>query len=167
MCQALFWSLGDTAVNRREQTKSWCFCAPGSGLGYRLCQVPCGHMAIGPDFFLCSQKGEPGLCLLHVGRGALEARGIWIPLEQVLELLGLLVQERMRGKWFLQGGSHSLLGPRSAQAWPCLADLLLSTWRPYLYQIRLSCTLAWAVSLMMLFEKSLRVFPLLTPDHRP
>ena len=97
----------------------------------------------------------------------MEAQMFGYPWSKCWELLGLLVQERMRGKWFLQGGSHSLLGPRSAQAWPCLADFLLSSWRPSLYQIPLSCTLAWAISLMRLFEKSIRVFSLLTHDHRP
>lgn len=53
----------------------------------------------------------------------------------------------MRGKWFLQGGGHSLLGPRSAQASCCLADLLPSSRRPSLCQFPIFCTPAWAVSL--------------------
>ena len=77
----------------------------------------------------------------------LEARGIWVPWELVLGASGASTQEKMRGKWFLQGGGHSLLGPRSTQAWSCLADLLPSSWRPSLCQFPVSCTLAWAVSL--------------------
>lgn len=82
-------------------------------------------------------------------------------------LLGLLEQERMRGKWFLQGGDHHLSGLRSALTWPCLADLLPLSGRPSCCQLPLSCALARAVSLTMLFEKSIRVFPFLTSDHRP
>lgn len=108
-----------------------------------------GHRACFPH--ACSER-RTRLCLAPVGKGADHGR-LWkhkafgYPGSKCWELLGLLEQEKMRGKWFLQGGGHSLLGPRSAQAWSCLADLLPSSRRPSLCRFPLSCTLAWAGSL--------------------
>lgn len=166
MCQALFQSLEDTKHTKSAVLGLFC---PWEGPGASRVPGAPGHMATGLGFHLCSWKGEPGLSWIcggvQMGEG-FESTGFHA-LEQVLGASGVPwagegereVVSPVGRPWSFRAGGQHRPGPVS-WAFP------LHLWGPNSANAPFSWTLAREVSLMH-FEKSIRVFTVLTTDQWP